>query len=288
MLYITNAKYRDFISSVDLDLPFYFNEEKTYYWGCKLNSFDINLNYFTQEEAKLLVISDRLFCDVKQTLNTILFKRLDEQRGNWVYELKAPCYHENKDCDWLHSDFENVRIPRSLDKSLLNEYRRFFIDNKEDYGYQEGKKDPRIFCRLLIDKFNLNEKDNLDQAISLDQFVEYYFNTERYDNSDVSDFNFTLDFNKEYADIKDLINQFKSVTKDISVSDSRSVYFKAKDKEKTKEERIKFDNIFNMRKRLVARILNFHFQKLAQSGFDISKTIFEMIGFRACRSCCQS
>ena len=75
MFYITKANYHTLLNSLELNIPFSRNEEKEYFWGSKMTSFDLDLSYFTFEEAKALLISDLLFHDTKSALNSMLIKK---------------------------------------------------------------------------------------------------------------------------------------------------------------------------------------------------------------------
>ena len=84
MFFITNAKYAMLINSLTLDLPFRFNEEREYFWGSKMTSFDLDLNYFTKSEASALIISDLLFQDTKNALATMHIRKQEQAQDKWI------------------------------------------------------------------------------------------------------------------------------------------------------------------------------------------------------------
>lgn len=287
MLYITKAKYGQLLRSLEIDLPLHLcgKDNKDYYWGSKLTSFDLALCYFTKSEAKALLISDRLFQDTESALSQMLIKKIAREQEEWVFEIGMPSYHFSNGCELLHNDFTNIRIPSSLNKERIEEYRSYFIDNYKNYGFHEALRDPRILMRTLQEIFELNEKDRNGDPLTIDQMVEYYFRKERYENSEVAEFNATLDFEKEADRIQNVVDGFKQLEVNVSVEEIRMAYFKMDDKNLSQAEREKMAEILKQRKALVARILNFHFRKLFNEGFDINAKLFELVGFQPCKCC---
>lgn len=279
MFYITESNYSTLLNSLDLNIPFYHNEDKAYSWGSKMTSFDFDLSYFAFSEAKALLISDLLFNDTQSALNAMLIKKICENQTKWVFKLGSPCYHSNENCEKLHSDFSNVRIPNSLQKRGNNEiesYREYFIANFKKYGYTENKIAPIVFCRKFIELFQLAENPKVME--------QYYFRYEYVSNSGVEEFNLTLNFEKEANEIHSLIEAFNELVKDVEAKTSRSAYSYT-EKEEDSEEYTQLKTIFENRKALVARILNFHFRKLAKDGFNLSEKVFHLVGFQPCKVC---
>lgn len=280
MFYITKANYHTLLNSLELNIPFNRNEEKEYFWGSKMTSFDLDLSYFTFEEAKALLISDLLFHDTKSALNSMLIKKINKDQRKWVFQLGKPSYHIFGDCERLQSDFTNIRIPESIQSKVdkeIEQYRAYFIDNFKKYGYSENKIAPIVFCRKLIELFKLTE--------SVDEMEQFYFRYEHVSNSGVEEFNLTLNFEKEANEINSLIEAFNELVKDVEPQIARSAYSYTK-KDVDSEEYTQLKTIFEKRKALWARILNFHFRKLAKEGFDLSEKIFELVGFQPCKHCC--
>lgn len=282
MFYLTNARYRKLVQSLELNLPFAYGQEAEYYQGSKLKSFDLDLTYFTQSEAKALLISDLLFQDTAEALTRMFINKQDKEQDNWVFELGVPRYHSDPECKRLNSDFFNVRIPKSLDRARIEEYRQYFKAHYENYGRADGQREPRIFMRKLIELFSLNEyHPSTGEKMDLDTMTAFYFRGEHYDNSEVAEFNATLNFELEAGRIQKFIHGFKLLVDGVDVQDVRRAWFK---KSKT-EQKNEFDEIFRQRKALVARVLNFHFRKLVKKGLDINKEILEMTGLQPCRCC---
>ncbi|MCI7718419.1 hypothetical protein ACLSYY_04125 [[Pasteurella] aerogenes] len=280
MFYITKANYHTLLNSLELNIPFNRNEEKEYFWGSKMTSFDLDLSYFTFEEAKALLISDLLFSDTKSALNSMLIKKVYKDQRKWVFQLGTPSYHISGDCERLQSDFINVRVPKSMQlrgNHEIEQYRAYFIDNFAKYGRSENKIDPIVFCRKLIELFKLTE--------SAKEMEQFYLRREYYSNSGVEEFNLTLNFEKEANEINSLIEVFNELVKDVEPSISRFAYSYTK-KDVDSEEYAQLKTIFEQRKALWARILNFHFRKLAKEGFDLNEKIFELVGFQTCKKCC--
>lgn len=284
MFYITNARYSTFVNSLDLNLPFQNPQDKNnFYHGYKLKSFDLDLRFFTQDEAHALVLSDMLFQDMAGTLNNILIEKIEQDQKKWVFEIGMPCYHTNAHCEYLNSDFTNVRIPASVRETRKDEYRAYFIANHKKYGGRADQIEPSVFARKLIALFNLEE--------SVEDMLQFYIRYERYENSEVAEFNAILDFEKEANTIHSLIDCFTQLINDneISPENSRRAYFlgQSKSKDPSISEALQklMKQVFNERKALVARILNYHFRKFARDGFDVNEKLFHLVGFRPCKSC---
>lgn len=279
MFFITNAKYTMLINSLTLDLPFRFNEEREYFWGSKMTSFDLDLNYFTKSEARALIISDLLFQDTKNALATMHIRKQEQAQDKWIFPLSEPKYHITPHCEYLKNDFSNIRIPNSLAPERIVEYRTYFLENYRSYGRKDGQKDPRIFFRALINTFNLLE--------TVEEMDNSYFSHENLENSGMTEFNITLDFDKETNEINTLINIFKGLVKSKGKEFSRTAYLYKKSENMDETEREQRKEIFEKRKALVARILNFHFRKLFKDGLNLPQTVLELVGLTPCQHCCR-
>lgn len=282
MYYLTKANYNRLLNALNVDIPYQF--EKSYYQQYKLLGFELDLDFFTLPEAKKLVISDIIFQGLSNYANGVIIKKVEQQQQNWVYKLGYPAFHLNEDCEILHRDFENVRIPPSLLKDRVEEYRTYFIDNNKKYGYFEHKIEPTVFCRKLKDVFNLEEE--------VKDLEKLYFNKTRYQNSEVVEFNATLNFELEASRINTLMDNFKLYVKEnaISASFSRQAFLhKTPEKRRNKvfsaREIELMKEIDKHKSAILARILNYHFQYLAKEGINISNNLFKLVGFKCCEHC---
>lgn len=279
MFYITKYNYyKNIIFKLDIDIPAI--EKTGFFNNYKLDLFDLDLSYFTKNEREALIISDHLFRNISNINKNMIFKQIKREESHWVYKLSMPAYHADRHCPNLAKEFNNIRIPSSLNSTQAKEYRQFFIDNKDRYGNTAGLIEPRVFARKLKEKFNLNEE--------LDELLENHILPEIRENSGVECINITLE---QFIDeINELINIFKNFIREeqVSASFSRRSWLSTKeDSELSKEERESMQKVYEQKRIICARILAFHFQHFEKEGFNISENLLEMLGFQACPNCCK-
>lgn len=279
MFYITKYNYyKNIIFKLDIDIPAI--KKTGFFNNYKLDLFDLDLSYFTKNERKALIISDHLFRNISNINKNMIFKQIKREESHWVYKLSMPAYHADRHCPNLAKEFNNIRIPSSLNPTQAKEYRQFFIDNKDRYGNTAGLIEPRVFARKLKEKFNLNE--------DLDELLENHILPEIRENSGVECINITLE---QFIDgINELINIFKNFIREeqVSASFSRRSWLSTKeDSELSKEERESMQKVYEQKRIICARILAFHFQHFEKEGFNISENLLEMLGFQVCPNCCK-
>lgn len=252
MFYITKYNYyKNIICKLDIDVPMI--EKTGFFSSYKLDLFDLDLSYFAKNEREALIISDHLFRNISNINKNMIFKQIKREESHWVYKLSMPAYHADRHCPNLAKEFNNIRIPSSLNPTQAKEYRQFFIDNKDRYGNKAGLIEPRVFARKLKEKFNLNE--------NLDELLENHILPEIRENSGVECINITLE---QFIDeINELINIFKNFIREeqVSASFSRRSWLSTKeDSELSKEERESMQKVYEQKRIICARILAFHFQ----------------------------
>ncbi|GAA6942270.1 hypothetical protein AOH328_11220 [Helicobacter pylori] len=279
MFYITKHNYyKNIICKLDIDVPMI--EKTGFFSSYKLDLFDLDLSYFAKNEREALIISDHLFRNISNINKNMIFKQIKREESHWVYKLSMPAYHADRDCPNLAKEFNNIRIPSSLNPTQAKEYRQFFIDNKDRYGNKAGLIEPRVFARKLKEKFDLNE--------DLDELLENHILPEIRENSGMECINITVE--QFIGEINELINIFKNFISEeqVSASFSRRSWLSTKaDSELSKEERESMQKVYEQKRRICARILAFHFQHFEKQGFNISENLLEMLGFQACPNCCK-
>ena len=279
MFYITKYNYyKNIIFKLDIDIPAI--EKTGFFNNYKLDLFDLDLSYFTKNEREALIISDHLFRNISNINKNMIFKQIKRAESQWVYKLSVPAYHADRYCPNLEKEFNNIRIPSSLNPTQAKEYRQFFIDNKDRYGNKAGLIEPRVFARKLKEKFNLSE--------DLDELLENHILPEIRENSGVECVNITVE--QFIGEINELIDIFKNFISEeqVSASFSRRSWLSTKaDSELSKEERESMQKVYEQKRRICARILAFHFQHFEKEGFNISENLLEMLGFQACPNCCK-
>ena len=279
MFYITKYNFcKNFVGKLDLDIPAL--EKEGFFKNYKLDLFDLDLNYFTKNEREVLVISDRLYRDISNINRGIVFRQIKCEQQNWVYKISVPTYHSEKTCDNLNTEFNNIRIPNSLASLQSEEYRQFFLDNKDRYGFKAGLVEPKAFARKLKEKFGLTE--------SIDDLLNNHILPTIRENSGVESVTGTVE--QSIDEINKLIDAFKDFVKKEQISDSFSrcswMGTKADAQLSEKENQI-MGSVYNQKKIIVSRILTFHFQHIEKKGFDVSEYLLEMLGFQACPNCCK-
>ena len=253
MYYLTNHNFGKLLNGLYLDLPMnYADAYVNYYSEYRLASFDLDLHFFTKDEARALVIADKLVKDIKFVATEVQIARCNAEQKKWVKKIVLPAFHSHKKCHLLSSDFENFLIPESCPESLREEYRAYFLTHKDRYGYAENKVAPIVFCRLLQAKFNLSE-----ELVDLEM---HHFSRTNYDNSEVVEFNHTLDFEKEAINIQEMIDRFSARVSKRKPSEVRSAFYRQNLEVLSEEERAMITAIQQERKQIYARILNFYFQ----------------------------
>lgn len=278
MYYLTKHNFSKLLNLLHMDIPMNYTDAYIYYYSeYRLASFDLDLHYFTKNEARALTIADQLVKDIRVISEKIQISRIEREQKKWVYNIVSPAFHAKRNCVKLHSDFENVPIPESCDEARCEEYRTYFLAEKGRYGYSANKIAPSVFCRKLKAHFNLSE--------SVEDLEKNYFYETSYDNSDIIDFNKSLDFEKEASAIQSIIDIFKENTSTFTTENVRSAYYRQNNEVISQTERDVMKSIYKTRKQLVSRILNFYFQKLFKNGFDVPRKVLEIAGFKPCRCC---
>ena len=280
MYYLTNHNFGKLLNGLYLDLPMnYADAYVNYYSEYRLASFDLDLHFFTRDEARALVIADKLVKDIKFVATEVQIARCNIEQQKWVEKIVLPAFHSHENCQLLSSDFENFLIPESCPESRRDEYRAYFLENKDRYGNAENKIEPIVFCRLLQSKFNLSEE--------LDDLVKHHFSKTNYDNSEVAEFNHTLDFEKEITNIQAMIDSFTGHASKFKPSEVRSAFYRQNLMHLTEEESNMIATMQQERKQIYFRIINFYFKKLFKEGADIPLNILKLSGFQPCKGCCK-
>nr|WP_315539196.1 hypothetical protein [uncultured Haemophilus sp.] len=280
MYYLTNHNFGKLLNGLYLELPMNYAEAYVnYYSEYRLASFDLDLHFFTKDEARALVIADKLVKDIKFVATEVQIARCNIEQQKWVEKIVLPAFHSHENCQLLSSDFENFLIPESCPESRREEYRAYFLENKDRYGNAENKIEPIVFCRLLQSKFNLSE--------ALGDLVEHHFSKTNYDNSEVAEFNHTLDFEKEITNIQAMIDSFTGHASKFKPREVRSAFYRQNLMHLTEEERSMIATIQQERKQIYFRIINFYFKKLFKEGADIPLNILKLSGFQPCKGCCK-
>lgn len=255
MYYLTRYNFASLLYKLVIDIPSIF--EYSFYSEHKLTYFDfIDLKYFSVREQRRLVIFDKILHDTEKTMKQIQILKRNNNQKMWVYKISLPCYHKNKDCPYLNSNFINTPIPSSLSENKVEEYREFFIKNQRYYAMND-------FYEILKSKFSLEE----DQ--------ETIFNMVKKGNSGVNQIeeeNIISDTKKKWDFFTDIISE-----KHFYLSQVRNLYKCRDDKD--------ISSIYEHKKDIMETIINYYFKILNESDISIDEKIYQLAGFSPCPHC---
>lgn len=347
MYFLTNSNYHRMLLSLDLNIPLSAKEKKSFYFGSILRSFpELDIAMFSENHARMLVISEKLFTNFSRTMEELYIVRTEIGKTKWVYELSTPSFHCNKDCEYLKSNFNNARLPNSLSEDQRDAYRAYFIANcpKETKHSFENNNlaEIRLFFTELKSRFNLEEEVN--DLINNHNYKKHADNTgvsefapevnllkEKEEinnlivlfNQDIKSKNFDAErvrksvfemkeLAKEYAEKVELFKEncisadledwFNEISSQINCEEreealqenlqeintiSLDLFLEQQEILRLKQELEMLEEINKSRSQIFARIMSFHFKHLSQNGFDVSKMLLSLLGFKPCSGCCR-
>ena len=278
MIYLTNYKYKTFIESLDVNIPFEYKKE--FFNKYKLKNLNVDLSFFSMNEKKRMVISDMLFQDIAN-LNRLYFIRKNEKDNKELVFANSifPAYHSDKDCSAMLNDYVNAKFPKSLKADRKEEYRQFIKDNQDRYKCDTAAYVVWEFCKEVKAKFHLTESE---QEIS-SLFV-------RKNNSGYMAFCLELNLEQKIEEINSLWEVFVKNTKDKNEIDLAKLSFSVRKGEVMEH----FENMEEMKKLyeqklgIINRILAMHFYHAHKQGLELSEKILQLAGFVPCQApCCK-
>jgi hypothetical protein len=96
------------------------------------------------------------------------YKKIETSKNIFVFE-SVPSYHRFNDCDLLKSSFENFRIPETIQSEgvdKVNEYRQFFVDNKDlvlnHFDFFKDKIKWKFGINCVPEKINLDNSGTIE------------------------------------------------------------------------------------------------------------------------------
>ena len=144
-VYITENTFRQITSTVELPRDFVFKD--TLVW--KLSNGDEiskdNPVIFSDFEIRDL-LTFKSICEESDLLKLTVFRKVQVRDSlRYIEPERNPCYHYDKDCEKLHSDFSftSIKIP--------DEYLERFSDEKTK---KEKVNEYRVYYRELTNEFN--------------------------------------------------------------------------------------------------------------------------------------
>lgn len=93
-----------------------------------------------QSMASIIVVSDILNSETPHNIKIKNQNKIDreQKKVRMIYYKNKMTYHHYDNCPKLSSDYENFSIPDEIPENKIDEYRRFFISNKELFYKNEA------------------------------------------------------------------------------------------------------------------------------------------------------
>lgn len=181
-VYITEATFKQLTTKVELPKDFQFKD--TLIWELS-NGGEIGLDnpvIFSDVEIRDL-LTFKAICKDSNLFNITVFKTIQVPDSfRYIDAEQSPCYHIDKDCTALHSDYEYTpikipesfinRFPKEEKKKMVGEYRKYFksLIKEFDKKYQKDEKDwmddkmhKSQFAARISMKFNVLEAEVFDR-----------------------------------------------------------------------------------------------------------------------------
>lgn len=200
--------------------------------------------------------------DIQKNKN-LIDENVTSQNKKYVYKVKAPSYHFDKSCNWMHSNFTNVKIPQDcLDDTQNENIVREWVDENKQLSFQELNS-------LFMKKFNCSkglEQVDIENSGSTN-FENYKINFRTESKKCRLQLRFLLDgeFGKKIANYRYMPKYKLKELIDIPLNQPIIEFHEAK---------AKFEKI----------VISFYQNKYnVNLGFD--KNLLDAIGFKACRGC---
>lgn len=286
-----------------------------------LQRLGIDPKYFTQHQQERIKICTMLF-DIDKIKHTEFIAKtisFTQSTSHWIFPPQQPAYHKYSTCINISSNFTNIAIPEQLPSNVIEDYRQFFLDNYKNYAYRDGKKDPNIFGRMILEKYGkenlfdpaIIQKHNDNELISL--WVSKHFSQTEYENSGLSELvniGFSVDDNEVSSLLQDIKNygfDFKKLIENEKAEDIQKAYIFLQPEETwnkpaleydrfktitfskplTDNDREKYKKIAQLQKVLSNKVVLSYVLELTKRGIPISDQILEQAGFRLCSNCRQ-
>ena len=193
----------------------------------------------------------------------IIKENTTNQNKKYVYEVKAPSYHVDKSCKWMHSNFKNIKIPQDcLDDTQNEKIVREWIEENKQLSFQELNS-------LFMKKFNCSkglEQVDIENSGS-SNFENYKINFRAESKKCRLQLRFLLDgeFGKKVANHRYMPEYKLKKLGDNPINQPIIEFHEAK---------AKFEKI----------VVSFYQNKYnVDLGFD--RNLLDAIGFKACRGC---
>lgn len=177
--YITEATFRQITSKIELPKDFLFKD--AFIW--ELSNGEVigtdNPVIFSELEIKDL-LTYKTLCKDSDLFNITVLKKIQVQDSfRYIAAEKNPCYHLDKDCNALHSDYEytSIKIPSVFLERYSDEERRIKVKEYRDYfgtlisefntkyggEWMDNQAHKTQFAFRISSKFNIPDTDVFDR-----------------------------------------------------------------------------------------------------------------------------
>lgn len=180
-IYVTEATFRSITSKIEL--PKGFKYKDTLIWELSNGgevSFD-NPVIFSDVEVKD-ILTYKALCQDPDLIKVTTFKKVQVQDSlRYLEPERTPCYHIDKDCQALNSDYEytSIKIPNVFiekfpveeRKQKVEEYRQYFKKLINEFNVKHGgnwmdiKDHKSRFAFRISAHFNIPDTDVFDRDL---------------------------------------------------------------------------------------------------------------------------
>ncbi|MDJ1503517.1 hypothetical protein [Xanthocytophaga agilis] len=232
------------------------------------------------ESTNILLYGEYLRClnpEKKSILDKYEKIEKKEDFYRFVYEGSSPKFHQSKDCEFLHSDYKNYKIPEKYrnDKNLTMKYRQLFkanvhlIDtNLELFKYKMGD----FYDEDAIKPLHGGKNSGIIDIYNLSfQETENAINTilERY---------YALRINPLTRSYLDLFERFYSATNALKSLAHERVYL-------NREQNIFIEDFFTNIKSPIKKMLLSRQRMLFNPDLSFHDSVLLELGFSPCSKC---
>lgn len=146
LVYITIANAKRIVNKIDFN-PNVVIEGSIY---------KDKIPFFNKKEEYRLLLIQKLFQNMNVFILEYYTKAAKHGNRNYVIPTHSPAYHNNRDCEYLNSDFINYEIPNEImekDENIIERFREWFLKNDSLL-----KEKPELFETRMQAEFRISTK----------------------------------------------------------------------------------------------------------------------------------
>ncbi len=201
----------------------------------------------------------------------IIAQYIASENNRFTHKVKAPAYHNEKECQWLNAGFKNIELPWSVTDENLRDKMKHFVSAFKGKSFHE-------INTLFQEKFQTEE--NLREISLANSGVESVENLEIVTRiKSIFDGMYAALYSGENNTLNKKVNN-------IVYADTWKQKEICKNSSLSEEERQDIERFFQKKKDLTDTLYAFYRQKYNQD-LSFEGHLLDSIGFRACSSCAQ-